>query len=301
MAAEESRVPPDDVVALRDAGPADEPTRTLRVCSWNIKKLGHGTATDYAAVTRVLEDNCDFSAVLEVMQRQGAHPGYEQLVQQLGAAWAGAVTPTPRPNTSSSNSEFYAFVWRHALVGPCAGWTELRFAADNDGGAQGTGADNFAREPAYMCFEATAPSGERGADFVIAAYHATWSNGHTPTIAAEVAHLPAVFQEMAAAVPGEADLLVVGDFNLRPADLAAAGAFNDRTAGSGSTLNSSGAITANLYDHFVTIDPSSMSEMGGAADVLDVRSVAASPSEFYRTVSDHLPIAAAVDVTRDDD
>lgn len=286
---------------LTDAGPADEPPRHLRVCSWNIKKLGHGTATDYPAVASVLETNCDFAALVEMMQRQGGHPGYDQLVQQLGSGWSSTITQEPRPNTSSSNSEFYAFVWRTGVASPCPGWTAPRYATDNDGGSQGSGADDFAREPAFMCFAAAGSRGAAGMDFGVAVYHATWANGHTPTIAAEVAHLTAVFREMAGAMPGEGDLLVVGDFNLRPTDLAAAGSFIDRTSGSGSTLNSQGAITSNLYDHFVTISNTSMTELMSDADVLDVRSVASSPADFYRSVSDHLPIRATLDVTTDDD
>jgi hypothetical protein len=65
--------------------------------------------------------------------------------------------------------------------------------------------------------------------------------------------------------------------------------FADRTTGSGSTLNGSGNITANLYDHIIVRDPAATAEIQGNAKVLDVRSVAGSQTEYFSTMSDHLP------------
>jgi len=46
--------------------PAEAP-ELLRLGGWNIKKLGHGSRKDYPAVARVIEDNFDIVAVVEVM------------------------------------------------------------------------------------------------------------------------------------------------------------------------------------------------------------------------------------------
>jgi hypothetical protein len=249
----------------------------------------------------VIETHFDLVAVVEVMQKAGEHPGYDRLLDQLGAGWTGWVTGTPRPRTSSGNAEFYAFVWRGSLVRPCDGWTGLRYFEDHDGSPEGTGENRFEREPAYGCWVAGPDQSTVGFDFLAAAYHATWSSGNTGRIQAEVRNIAAVFEEMAAAVPGERDLFVLGDFNLVPGRLADALQFASRTDGTGSTLNTQGERTGNLYDHLVVHDVAALGELVGNAVVLDVRDVGGSPGEFYSTVSDHLPIVGVFRVGGPDD
>jgi hypothetical protein len=300
-----------DVGADRpEADPADAPeasdtprtaSHRIRLGAWNIKKLGHGTTKRYDLVAGVIRENFDVVGIIEVMQKSGGHPGYDELLTELGDGWQGFVTGEPRPNTGSGNAEFYAVVWRTAEVRPCAGWTGLRYVSDNDGGPNGTGDNNFEREPAYGCFAAGPDETRVGFDFLLAVYHATWEEGATPAIQAEVGHVTRVFEEMAAAVPGEHDLLLVGDFNLVPGDLAEAQPFADRTEGTGSTLNSRGARTDNLYDHLIVHDPQASAEVVVDAEVLDVIGVASTPAAFYSTVSDHLPIVVEVEVGGQDD
>jgi hypothetical protein len=287
---------PDGVAEARTAV-----RHRLRLGAWNIKKLGHGDTKRYDLVADVIRDHFDVIGIIEVMQKAGGHPGYEQLVSELGDGWQGFVTDAPRPDTSSGNAEFYAIVWRTAVARPCAGWNGLRHVSDNDGGPNGSGENDFEREPAYGCFAAGPDAETIGFDFVLAVYHATWEEGATPAIQAEVGHLTRVFDEMAAAIPGERDLLLVGDFNLVPSDLATAQPFADRTEGSGSTLNSRGGRTGNLYDHLIVHDPQASAEILGDAEVLDVVGVASTPAAFYSTVSDHLPIVVEVEVGGSDD
>ena len=71
---------------------AQESGDIIRLGSWNIKKLGHGTSTNFALVGQVIESNFDVLAVVEVMQKQGGHPGYDTLLSTLGSGWAGMVT-----------------------------------------------------------------------------------------------------------------------------------------------------------------------------------------------------------------
>lgn len=283
---------------------ADE--QYIRLGEWNLKKLGHGSHKDYSLVSTIINDNFDVMAVIEVMQKQHGHPGYDALMQSLGTAWQGLITDTPRPNiTSGSDSgsaEFYAIVYRKDRVRPCPGWTDLRYSQDNNGSGHGVGEDHFAREPAYGCFEAGFVSGPPGIDFLLAAYHATWSDGNEDEIVSEVSHLKDVFTEMSHAVPGEKDLIIVGDFNLIPDILHGAVSEADRTEGSGSTLNSNGGRSSNLYDHVLVYDEAATSEMIGNATVLDVLPKAATPKIFYQTVSDHLPIMVKMrDSGPDDD
>jgi len=267
------------------AEPRAEPERRVRLCAWNVKKLGHGSRKDHPLVAAILEDHCDLAVVVEVMQRGGGHPGWDALLDALGDGWTGVVTDTPRPNTNAGHAEYYGVAWRPSGVDVCDGWEGLRHFPDHDGGPNGTGPDLFSREPAYGCFVAGR------FDFLLGAYHATWSGGSTTEIAGEVENLGEVFRTMEASRPGERDLVIAGDFNLRPDDLADAVPYWDRTTGTGSTLNSSGERTENLYDHFLVEDKDRTVEMPEDGVVLDVVDRAESPRAFYRTVSDHLPIA----------
>ena len=101
--------------------------------------------------------------------------------------------------------------------------------------------------------------------------------------------------------PGEADLFVAGDFNLTPEILKGHSPAADKTTGSGSTLNSSGVRTANLYDHLLVSDGRATSELVMSAQVLDVRGKTTTNKLFYKTVSDHLPIVGRFSRNRSDD
>jgi len=272
----------------------------LRLCTWNIAKLGHRERKDFGVLGTVLEEHCDLAAIVEVMQKAGGHPGYEQLRAALGRGWTGTVTATPRPNHAAGHAEFYAALWRPAKVVWCESWSGLRYFSDNDGSPTGSGADRFQREPAYGCFQA-APGGALGFDFLLGIYHATWARGHGARISAEAAELGLVIDEMRRARRGENDLLLVGDFNLMPAQLAAATQLSDWTEGSGSTLNRHGDRTGHLYDHVLLDNPGATPELATKARVLDVRTACASARLFEQTVSDHLPVVLDIDVFQADD
>ena len=273
----------------------------IRLGGWNIKKLGHGTSTNFALVVQIIAQNFDIVAVVEVMQRSGGRPGYDTLLQQLGPAWSGMITSKPRPNTSAGDAEFYAILYRPQRIQPCDGWSALRYLADNDGSASGSGPDLFSREPAFGCFAARLANGSTGFDFMLAAYHARWESGNTAAIKNEVKHVTKVFEAMKQARPGEKDLILVGDFNLVTSNLESVLGPQVQTLGSGSTLNTKGERTNNLYDHLLLHDQAATNEMVGNPQVLDVRDVAASPKVFYQTVSDHLPVSVQFRSAVDDD
>jgi len=273
----------------------------LRLGGWNVKKLGHGSSTNFALVAQVIESHFDIVAIVEVMQKGGAHPGYDSLLAQLGARWRGMVTTSPRPNTSAGDAEFYAIVYRDQSVQPCTGWTGLRYLDDNDGSSTGTGPDVFSREPAFGCFAARLASGSTGFDFMLAAYHARWAGGNTQEIGEEVRHVTRAFQAMAQARPGENDRIIVGDFNLVTSRLEQVLGLQIPVLGTASTLNSSGNLSSNLYDHILIHDTTATRELVDIPEILDVRDVAADPRTFYRTVSDHLPIRARFRSDVDDD
>lgn len=280
-----SRVVPDDVAA------------TLRIGAWNIKKLGHGSNKDFPLVAEIIEENFDILALIEVMQKQGGHPGYDLLLTELGADWEGVITATPRPSTTAGHSEFYAVVYRNDLVQLVHGSTGLTYHVDNDGSSTGTGDDVFSREPAFAAFSTVSGT----FDFTLAAYHARWADGDAEEIADEADELDHVFDAMAAAFPGEEDHLIIGDYNLVPEDLQQALGMESKITGTGSTLNTTGGRTQNLYDHLLVYDDGETAELLGNGEVLDVIGKAATPRDFFKTVSDHLPIRAVFDTGGPDD
>lgn len=273
----------------------------IRLGSWNIKKLGHGTSTDFPAVAGIIEDDFDIVAIIEVMQKGGMHPGYDALLSALGPQWAGLVTDSPRPRIGSGSSEFYAILYRPELVRPCQGWGDLVILKDNDGSESGTGPDLFSREPAFGCFEAPTSGGPVGFDFLFAVYHARWEKGKVSRIKEEVGHLKDLFQTMSIARPGERDLLIAGDFNLVPAQIEETLGLEVTTQGTGSTLNKDGSRTSNLYDNLLLSDPVSTSELTDGPRILDVTGSVDTGKKFYQTVSDHLPLQATFNVSGPDD
>ncbi|MGE0465341.1 MAG: SH3 domain-containing protein [Steroidobacteraceae bacterium] len=278
---------------IPDAAPPIAASAELRLGSWNIRKLGHGDNKNFPLVAEVIESHFDIVAVVEIMQKGGGHPGYDSLISALGQGWNGIVTNQPRPNTSSGSAEFYAILFRPQRVQLCDGWTDLRYAPD-DG-------DVFSREPAFACFVTFTADGSSGFDFLLAAYHARWADGDTVEIQDEVRNLDDVFAAMGATRPGERDLLIAGDFNLVPVDLQETVSRPISTVGTGSTLNSTGAVTSNVYDHLLVFDVTATHEQLEPARVLDVRHVAATNRTFFQTVSDHLPIVARFRIIPDDD
>ncbi|MFC1896614.1 SH3 domain-containing protein [Thermodesulfobacteriota bacterium] len=269
---------------------AVETGRVIRLGSWNIKKLGHGSSKDYALLAQVIGSNFDVLAVVEVMQKQGGHPGYDALLSALGPDWDGLVTDSPRPNTGAGHSEFYAVLYRQGLLRPCADWDALVYYEDNDGSGSDTGEDVFSREPGFGCFEAPLNDSSIGIDFLLGAYHARWDEGHIEEISDEVDHVDEVFTAMQQARPGEGDIIIAGDFNLVPQKLREEVTVEVNTQGTGSTLNSQGERTTNLYDHILVLHEQETSEMIGSPEVLDVIGQATSPQVFFDTVSDHLPV-----------
>jgi hypothetical protein len=289
---------PTPSAALR--APAARPPTAIRLGEWNLRSLGRGRDKDVARVAAAIEANFDVLAVTEVLQVDRGHPGYDALRRALGPAWDGQITTTPRPNSAADGAEYYAVLYRRERVRACSGWDGLRYTPDNDGSDRASGPDHFLREPAFGCFEAGDPSAP-GVDFLLAAYRAPVADGDAGDVAAEVAHLDDVFTAMKLARPGEDDLIIAGDFHLESVELPEATRAADRTRGDGSLLNLLGQRTASLPDHILVYDSHATAELLGDAAPLDVRGVAPSNAEFYRTVSDHLPIMVRLRASGPDD
>jgi endonuclease/exonuclease/phosphatase family metal-dependent hydrolase len=270
----------------------------LRLGTWNIERLGQESDTDVPLVARIIEENFDVIAIQEIMVEDGGHPGYDRLMAELGTSWDGLVTDRPRPDVMASYAEYYAVLWRRGLVRTCPGWSGLVYHEDEP-------ADLFSREPAFVCLEAGSgldgDGGAVGLDLVLASYHAIYAGGDRDVTRAEVDHLDDVLAAMAAAQPGEQDIVIAGDFNLERADIESLVDAHVLSEGpTGSTLTDIGHISGNLIDHVIVRDASSTAE-AGPAQVLDVRGMAATFPAFRETVSNHLPVRALFAVEGDDD
>ena len=197
----------------------------------------------------------------------------------------------------ASYAEYYAVLWRRGLARPCPGWDGLVYHEDEP-------ADVFSREPAFVCLEAgfdmDGGRGTVGLDLVLASYHAIYAGGDRDVTMAEVDHLDDVLAAMAAACPGEGDIVVAGDFNLERPDIESVVDADVLTEGSGSTVTDWGHISGNLIDHVVVRDASATAEAGTAL-VLDVRGMAPTFTAYRETVSNHLPVVAGFTVDVDDD
>lgn len=288
-------------VWARRMSEAEDAGEVIRIGSWKIKKLGHSVSTNHQLIAQIINANFDVIAIIGVMQEQGGHPGYDALLAALGSGWAGMITNSPRPKTASRDAEFYAILYRTALVRPCADWKGLAYYKETDGSAAGSGPDHFVREPAFGCFEAPVNTSPAGIDFLLGAYHARSEDGAMSEIKDEADNIDVVFAAIQAARTGERDIIIVGAFNLAPAQLQDVVEARVRTQGAGSTLSRDGELTTNLYDHMLVFDEEATSEVIDSPQVIDVRGYATRIQEFYETCSDHLPILLRLRASGPDD
>lgn len=261
---------------------ADAPV--IRLGTWNLRGLGRGDDKDYGRIAAAIESQFDILTLTEVTQANaGGHPGLDRLLAALGDGWGGMASPQARPDRPGAGGEFYAIVYRRDRVHPCPDWPTLRFAGNGSGSAP------FLREPAFGCFAVGAEDAP-AVDFLLAAYRATSADGDAADVAAEVAHVGAVFAAMQRARPGEGDLLIAGDFNLEAVELPLPSPVAARSDGSGSLLDLRGEATGRRPDHILVYDGTATAELLGDATALDARGVAPTARAYYTTVSDHLPI-----------
>jgi hypothetical protein len=283
-------------LALGCSGSTAAPaSSSLRLCSFNTLHLGYDNHKDFEGLARILESHCDASVLLEVMRKGGSAPGYDALLESLGEGWQGQRTAEARPENAKSYAEYYGFVWKRDKLSPCAGFEELEYLPDGSS----AGGDFFDREPAYGCFEST--DSAHKLDFLLVAYHANFDSSRA-VIEDEVRHLDSALEPLVRACPAEKDIFVFGDFNLNPADLDAVTQLElVAQSEQGSTLNSAGERSQNLYDNLLLYSFGATTELVTAAEILDVRDEVGGAAHYRETVSDHLPLRITLDLTAPDD
>lgn len=267
--------------APREARPAPPvPTRRpipIRLASWNLKRLGHGTKRLDLAV-RVMRE-LDVVALEEVMTPRGV----DELLALL-PGWAALVSPAPVGR--AGYAEHYAVLYREDALRPVESFT-----ADDP-------ADEFVREPFIACLAAAE------FDFCLVVIHVVFGGTVGPRDA-EIAALGPLVDKLVAR-SAERDYLVIGDFN-RPARSRSFAALTGR----GFTIATNGRLLLtsiarggyrNDYDHLL-LHPGRTREWQQDCERIDIvaEMCGGDHATCTRDLSDHAPIRATFDASGPDD
>ncbi len=258
----------DPPAASSDGGEA------LRLVTWNVANFGRSKDdAEMAVIADLLAPAADVVAIQEVSTTSPGTDAVVRLSDALNArqgAWDWTVS---NPTTGEGGSERYAFLWRTDRVrveGACALVRALEDALD--------------REPFVCGFVRL--GAERTEPVRVASFHAVPSSK-------DPARENALLHRLHDLDP-EADLVVVGDFNL-PADRPAFDGLRERgfreaLVDQKTTLKTvrtpAGEHLANAYDN-VFYEPAELTAL--RAEVLDFSDRFSSLREA-RAISDHLPV-----------
>jgi endonuclease/exonuclease/phosphatase family metal-dependent hydrolase len=259
-----SHVPAGEYETL--AGPKD----TVRVGTWNIKRLGNGKK-NYELVAKLIESKFDVVAVQEVMTEEGVKeiakrlPGWSYKVSgQVGRkGYYERYGILVRNSTGKIRS-------MHVVPDPTDVWT---------------------REPAVACVETS------NVDFCLVTTHIVFGD-NVGQRDKEIASLSGLINNLRS-MDTEKDYILVGDFN-RPGNtpgFATFSKFGFRLADDGVTNTSLGATEyASAYDH-VLLDPKYTREWKGSAERIDmVKELCGGDFKVCASeVSDHAPMVFSLD------
>ncbi|MEA3250570.1 MAG: helix-hairpin-helix domain-containing protein [Pseudomonadota bacterium] len=205
----------------------------ITIGSWNLKHLGWDNGKRVDLVAEIAQ-GADLWALEEVMDAEALQALERRLEQRTDEAWSSLASHAVG---RSSYTESYAFLWRDSAVE----YTQGAVVYLDPG-------DLFAREPYLAEFR----DKESGDTVAIAAVHIVYGDSRTDRTP-EIRELASIWDWMSEVYPDSARL-IVGDFNLPPADrawqpLRDAGAQPAITTGA-TTLSNSDGQYASLYDNF---------------------------------------------------
>lgn len=251
----------------------------LKIASWNIERLGHGSDKSYPALARI-GGHFDFIAVQEAMSEQGVEQLRGALERETGERW----------NAMSSHligrgkyKEMYAFVWRDRAVEYLDGaavFLDLR--------------DLYAREP----YSARFRSRLTGTAFVAATVHILFGESVEDRLP-EIRALEDYWLWLEEVYP-QTPILLMGDFNLPPTH-EAWGALKQHarplvTSGA-TTVSSTEGRFANLYDN-IWVGSGATLPVSGAGVLNGPAVLGWSHAQFRNHASDHVPVYVATGSVR---
>jgi endonuclease/exonuclease/phosphatase family metal-dependent hydrolase len=204
----------------------------VRIASWNIQHLGWGENKHYEALARI-GSKFDLIAVQEVMTAEGLYGLHASLERETSERWGKIYS---HRIGRGSYREKYAYIYRKSRIKYLDGalvFLDLQ--------------DNFAREPFAARFE-TADGAHR---FIVATIHILYGQSKRDRLP-EIQALADMWRWLEESFPDDDNLLLMGDFNLRPGYPAfeplreVAKPMITRGA---TTLSTIDRRFANLYDH----------------------------------------------------
>lgn len=252
---------------------------TVRVGTWNVKRLGASTKR-VDLVANVIDQNFDVIALDEVM----TPAGLQQLMSYL-PGWSA--TLSDRAVGENGYFEYYAVLTRNGV----ASVTSARVVDD--------AADEWVREPMVACVKAS------NTDFCLVTTHVVFGDRVGPRDL-EIQALGRLVTNLRNATPNESDYIVLGDFN-RSGAAKSFGAFSSqgfRFSDDGLTKTTTSALNGwvNPYDH-VLLDEVVTHEWTGTTGRVDyVASACGGDFTFCNSlVSDHAPLGFVLETSGVDD
>lgn len=251
---------------------AESAIADMTIATWNIQRLGHNNQKSFEQLG-VVAGKADFIAVQEVMTEEAVSNLERSLESTTGEPWSALSSDA---TGRGSYKERYAFLWRESKV------------AYEDGAVSYLDRhDIFEREPFSAQFRELATSKL----FVAATVHVLYGDGPEDR-APEIRKLAEYWNWLDDVYPGNANLFLMGDFNMPPSDRAwdelKVYAKPLVTKGA-STLSAQDGKFANLYDNIFV-------RKGGGPDVSQAfvlnypRLIGWSHKKARKHLSDHAPV-----------
>jgi deoxyribonuclease-1-like protein len=256
------------------AGPPSKPPDAILMASFNIQVFGESKLAKPHVVdvlVRVVR-GFDLVAIQEVRAKSDQIiPSFVQAVNADGSRYQYVIGPRLGRTTSK---EQYTFLYD----------TDRIEIDTRSAGTMLDPADRLHRPPLYARFRARTHPPEAGFTFWMIDSHT--DPDEVPT---EVDALADVFAVMRQALPGEDDVILLGDLNASPDQFGRLASMpNVAWAVSGTTTNTRRSKT---YDNII-FDRTKTAEYTGRWGVLDLQSTFGLPLEKALQVSDHNPIWA---------
>lgn len=243
---------------------------TVRVGTWNIKRLGNGKK-NYDLVAKLIESKFDVVAIQEVMTEEGV----KEIVNRL-SGWSYKVSGQVG---KKGYYERYGILMRNST----GRIKNMNVVPDPT--------DVWIREPAVACVETS------NVDFCLVTTHIVFGD-NVRQRDKEISSLSGLINNLRS-MDTEKDYILLGDFN-RPGNAQAFSSFlkfGFRLADDGVTNTSLGASEyASAYDH-VLLDPKHTREWKGRAERIDmVRELCGGDFKVCASeVSDHAPVVFTLD------
>ncbi len=289
-----------------DVSDTEGTLKTLRVGTFNMLRLGHGTKDDDRLVNLIVDSKFHVFSGTEIMRADAAHDLRDKLRAKTGKKWE--LSLSEHASGETTYKEFLGFYYRSDLVKPVT--SAEAFCASNDASAQ-TGNGCFAKDVGT----ADGPSFDRDpyiAQFkvgtrrlAIAAVHLVWGGSDAEAKErriSELFELKKVLAKVSAASQGY-EVIAAGDFNLTLDLDVASGVKQDSTSiempgnffleapAVTGLINQPTTVGLSNYDHVLYLKSNTAKHVPNSEKVVVDFDLADAEAKalFKKDVSDHFP------------